>query len=156
MRLRFGRFTFLDVGDLSGTPLFSLVCPVNLIGPTDLYLVAHHAGPDAGDAATFSGIAPRVAILNNGTKKGGSPEVLAALHQARGLEDAWQLHRSLPPGPRFFNDDRIANLDESTAHWIKVSAKADGSFIVTNGRTGAAKAYGARPGVSRPIAPAVP
>jgi len=145
VRLRFGQFTFLDVGDLSGQPLFSLVCPTNLIGPTDLYLVAHHGGADAGDAASFAGIAPRVAILNNGSKKGGAPEVLAALHQAHGLEDAWQLHRSLPPGPRFFNDDHIANLDESTAHWLKVSAKTDGSFIVTNGRTGAAKAYDARP-----------
>ena len=28
--------------------------------------------------------------------------------------------------------------------------------VVTNGRTGAAKTYGARPGLSRPIAPAVP
>jgi hypothetical protein len=89
-------------------------------------------------------------------KKGGSPEVLAALHQAPGLEDAWQLHRSLPPGPRFFNDDRVANLDESTSHWIKVSAKSDGSFVVTNGRTGVTKAYGAPAGVSRPIAAAVP
>jgi competence protein ComEC len=156
VRLRFGRFTFLDVGDLSGAPLFSLVCPASLIGPTDLYLVAHHGGPDAADRATFAGLAPRVAILNNGVKKGGSPEVLAALHQASALEDAWQLHRSLPPGPRFFNDDHIANLDESTSHWIKVSAKSDGSFVVTNGRTGAAKAYGARAGVSRPIAVAVP
>ena len=155
VRLRFGQFTFLDVGDLSGQPLFSLVCPANLIGPTDLYLVAHHGGADAGDAASFAGIAPRVAILNNGSKKGGAPEVLAALHQARGLEDAWQLHRSLPPGPRFFNDDHIANLDESTAHWLKVSAKTDGSFIVTNGRTGAAKAYGARSAAS-PAPRAVP
>jgi competence protein ComEC len=152
VRMRFGRFTFLDVGDLSGAPLFALVCPANLIGPTDLYLVAHHGGADAGDAASFAAIAPRVAILNNGAKKGGAPEVLAALHEARGLEDAWQLHRSLPPGPRFFNDDHIANLDESTAHWLKVSAKADGSFVVTNGRTGAAKAYGVRSGVSRPTA----
>jgi len=152
IRLRFGQFTFLDVGDLTGAPLFALVCPANLIGPTDLYLVAHHGGPDAADPATFAAIAPRVAILNNGTTKGGSREVLAALHQARGLEDAWQLHRSLPPGPRFFSDDRIANLDESTAHWLKVSASADGSFTVTNGRTGAAKAYGVRSGVSRPIA----
>jgi competence protein ComEC len=156
VRLRFGRFTFLDVGDLSGSPLFALVCPNNLIGPTDLYLVAHHGGADAGDRASFAAIAPRVAILNNGTKKGGAPEVLAALHRATGLEDAWQLHRSLPPGARFFNDDRIANLDESTAHWLKVSAKEDGSFVVTNGRTGAAKAYGVRPGSTRPIAPAVP
>jgi competence protein ComEC len=156
VRLRFGRFTFLDVGDLSGPPLFALACPANLIGPTDVYLVAHHGGPDAADPATFAAFAPRVAILNNGTSKGGSPEVLAALHQARGLEDAWQLHRSLPQGSRFFDDEHIANLDETTAHWLKVSAKADGSFVVTNGRTGAAKAYGARPGAARPIARAVP
>jgi beta-lactamase superfamily II metal-dependent hydrolase len=153
--LRFGRFTFLDPGDLSGAPLRALACPVNMIGPTDLYLVAHHGGPDAADPATFAAFAPRVAILNNGVSKGGSPEVLAALHQARGLEDAWQLHRSLPPGPRYFNDDHVANLDEDAAHWIKVSASTDGSFIVTNGRTSGAKAYGARPGASRSSARAV-
>jgi hypothetical protein len=107
--------------------------------------------PDAADAATFAAIAPRVAILNNGKAKGGSKEVLDALHHAPGLEDAWQLHRSLPPGPRFFNDDRVANLDESTAFWLKVSAKPDGSFVVTNARTGEAKAYGA----SRPTPRAV-
>jgi beta-lactamase superfamily II metal-dependent hydrolase len=152
IRLRFGQFTFLDVGDLSGSPLFALACPRSLVGPTDVYLVAHHGGADAGDAASFAAIAPRVAILNNGEKKGGAPEVLAALHQARGLEDAWQLHRSLPPGPRFFNDDRVANLDSSTAHWLKLSARTDGSFAVTNGRTGETKTYGARSGASRPSA----
>ena len=156
VRLRFGRFIFLDPGDLSGAPLFALVCPDNLIGPTDLYLVAHHGGVDAADPATFAAFAPRVAMLNNGAAKGGSPEVLAALHQARGLEDAWQLHRSLPAGPRYFSDDHVANLDDTTAHWIKVSAKSDGSFIVTNGRTGASKAYGPRSGASRPSARAVP
>ena len=71
VRLRYGRFTFLDVGDLTGAPLFALVWPANLIGPTDLYLVAHHGGPDAADPATFAAIAPRVAILNNGRAKGG-------------------------------------------------------------------------------------
>ena len=143
--LRFGRFRFLDLGDLSGAPLHALVCPNSLIGPVDVYLVAHHGGPDAADLATFAGFAPRVAILNNGTAKGGSPQVLTALHQARGLEDAWQLHRSLPAGPRFFTDEHIANLDESTAHWIKLSARTDGSFVVSNSRTGASKLYGPRP-----------
>lgn len=156
IRLRLGRFTFLDVGDLSGPPLHALVCPSNLIGPADVYLVAHHGGPDAADPATFAAFAPRVAILNNGVSKGGSPQVLAALHKSPGLQDAWQLHRSLPPGPRFFTDDHIANLDDSTAHWIKLSARPDGSFIVTNGRTGAAKAYGPTSGTSRPTARAVP
>jgi hypothetical protein len=82
--------------------------------------------------------------------------MLAALHQARGLEDVWQLHRSTPPGPRFVRDDHTANLDDSTAHWIKVSASEDGSFIVTNGRTNEAKSYGARPGTTRSMPRSVP
>ena len=38
-------------------------------------------------------------------------------------------------------DDRIANLDETTSAWIKVSARRDGSFTATNGRTGATVSY---------------
>ena len=142
VRLRFGRFTFLDVGDLTGPPLFALACPNDLIGPTDVYLVAHHGGLDAADPATFAAFRPRVAIVDNGTRKGGAPELLAALHQVRGLEGAWQLHASAAPGAQNYPDDRVANLDETTAHWIKVSAKEDGSFTVTNGRTGAVTRYG--------------
>src|SRR5438046_2357786 len=35
--LRFGRFRFLDVGDLSGKPLFALFCPNDLVGPVAAY-----------------------------------------------------------------------------------------------------------------------
>lgn len=139
--LQFGRFRFLDVGDLSGPPLFALVCPKDLIGPVDVYLVAHHGGVDAVDPATLSAFKPRAAVLNNGATKGGAPEMFAALHAASGIEDVWQLHASRNPGAENFANDRIANLDETTAHWIKVSANKDGSFSVTNGRTGATKAY---------------
>jgi hypothetical protein len=38
-------------------------------------------------------------------------------------------------------DSGIANLDESTSHWIKLIAKEDGSFRVLNGRTGEGKSY---------------
>jgi beta-lactamase superfamily II metal-dependent hydrolase len=143
IQLRFGEFRVLDVGDLSGTPLFALACPNSLVGPIDVYLVAHHGGPDAGDPATFAAFRPRVAILNNGATKGGVPETFAALRAAPGV-DVWQLHRSEKPGARNFPDDRIANLDESTAHWLLVSAREDGSFTVTNGRTGSGRDYGAR------------
>jgi competence protein ComEC len=143
-RLRFGRFRFLDLGDLTGAPLFALACPANRVGPVDVYLVTHHGGVDAADPATFAAFKPRVAIVNNGPRKGGAPETFAALRQAAGLEDAWQLHRSEPAGPQNLSDDRIANVDDTTAHWIKLSATADGSFRVENGRTGESRAYAPR------------
>jgi beta-lactamase superfamily II metal-dependent hydrolase len=146
IRVQFGKFRFLDVGDLSGQPLFALACPRSLVGPVDVYLVAHHGDEDAADPATLAAFKPRVAILNNGARKGGAPAMFASLHQAReqGLEDVWQLHRSENPGARNFTDEQIANLDERTAHWIKLSANDDGSFRVMNGRTGVAKSYRVR------------
>ena len=142
--VRFGRFRFLDVGDLSGAPLFNLVCPHNLIGPTDVYLVAHHGGADASDPATFAAFQPRVAIMNNGLQKGGAESTFETLHHVANLEDVWQLHWSQPAGEKNFAAARIANLDESTAHWIEVIASADGSFRVLNARTGEVKTYPAR------------
>ncbi len=143
IRLQYGKFRFLDVGDLSGPPLFALVCPNDLIGPVDVYLVAHHGGPDAADPATFGAFAPRVAVLNNGAVKGGAPETLATLHRTPNV-DVWQLHKSTNTGAVNFADDRVANLDDRTAHWIKLSANDDGSFRVVNGRTGAGKNYSVR------------
>lgn len=140
----FGKFRFLDVGDLSGPPLFNLACPKSLIGPVDAYLVAHHGGPDAADPATFAAFKPRVAIMNNGLKKGGARETYESLHHVAGLEDVWQLHRSEAAGDSNFPAERIANLDESTGHWVELIASEDGSFRVLNGRTGEAKDYPAR------------
>jgi competence protein ComEC len=141
----FGRFRFLDLGDLTGEPLFKLACPKNMIGPVDAYLVAHHGGGDASDPATFAAFKPRIAIMNNGLKKGGSRAVYEALHQVHGLQDVWQVHRSEAAGDQNFAIDRIANIDESTAHWIKLTASEDGSFRVRNGRTGLGKNYSSRP-----------
>ena len=83
-------------------------------------------------------------MVNNGADKGGAPETLGAMRHAAGLEDVWQLHRSQIEGSQNYADERIANLDDTTAHWIKVSANEDGSFTVTNGRTGESKSYSAR------------
>jgi competence protein ComEC len=142
--IRYGRFRFLDVGDLTGHPLFDLACPKDLIGPVDAYLVAHHGGPDAADPATFAAFKPRVAIMNNGLHKGGALATYQALHQVPGLEGVWQLHSSAAAGDSNFAAGNIANLDESTAHWIKLVASADGSFRVLNQRTGEWKRYPAR------------
>ena len=142
--IRYGKFRFLDVGDLSGQPLFSLACPKNMIGPVDAYLVAHHGGPDVADPATFAAFGPRVAIMNNGVSKGGARTTYQALHQVAGLEDVWQLHLSAEAGDSNFAPPYVANLDESAAHWIELVAREDGSFRILNQRTGEWKAYPAR------------
>ena len=149
--LRFGKFRFVDLGDLSGEPLFNLFCPNNLLGSIDVYLVPHHGGSDTTYPATFA-VHPRVAIVNNGPNKGGSPEGLAALRQVLAPEDVWQLHRSQLNGSVNFPDSQLANLDETTGHWIKVSASEDGSFRVTNGRTGTVRSYGTRRPMARTVA----
>ena len=98
---------------------------------------------EAASPALFA-VEPRVAMMNNGATKGGSPEAFEALHQAVAsgrLQAVWQVDKSANAGVRNVGDDRIANLDERTGHWIKVSASEDGGFTVTNGRTGETVAY---------------
>ena len=140
VRLQYGEFRFLDVGDLSGAPLFALACPVNMIGTSDVYLVSHHGADDASDPSLFAAVTPRVAIFNNGQTKGAQKEALATVAAIPSI-DAWQLHRTTNTDAVNVADARIANLDETTNAWIKIVAKSDGSFSVTNGRTGLSKAY---------------
>jgi beta-lactamase superfamily II metal-dependent hydrolase len=141
--LQFGKFRFLDVGDLTGAPLFDLACPSDRLGPVDVYLVTHHGGADAADPALFRAVNPRVAILNNGARKGGAPEALEML-RALPQTETWQLHRAEINGAVNVAEEFIANLDDRTAHWIRISASEDGSFAVTNPRTGVTKRYGPR------------
>ncbi len=140
VRVSFGAFRFLDLGDLNWNPLGRLACPDNLVGPVDLYLVPHHANSDSNVPAFLAAVRPRVIVSNNGAEKGGAADALASLHRL-GV-DVWQLHASRAEGAQNSNAALIANVDDgATSHWIKVSASADGSFTVTNHRTGATKAY---------------
>jgi hypothetical protein len=78
-------------------------------------------------------------VFSNGTRKGAQATTLATL---RSLNIAgWQLHRTQNPGAENMPDAQIANVDTSTSAWIKLSATRDGSFTVTNGRTGQRVSY---------------
>ena len=147
IRLRYGAFRFLDVGDLVASKMTDLVCPANLIGEVDAYLVAHHANSDPSLPAVFEAIRPRVAIADNGPWKGATPPTMTALHELRTPADVWQLHRTINYGAENFPENFIANLGfeaADTASWIKLSATENGAFSVTNGRTGWTKHYAAR------------
>ncbi len=142
--LTFGRFTFLDLGDLSWNPLGRLVCPNDLLGHVDLFLVPHHSNDDAAVPAMLTALKPRAIVSNNGTTKGGTAEAFARVHHLPDT-DVWQLHKSMNTGSINSDDALLANVDEGqSSYWIKVTAAEDGSFTVTNARTKATRSYRVR------------
>jgi len=145
--IRFGNFRIIDMGDLTWNKEHELVCPNNKIGTVDLYIVSHHGSDLSGSPAFVQGIHPRVAIMDNGARKGGSASVWQTIHTSPGLEDIWQLHYAIAGGKdNNAPDTFIANTDEQgdQGNWIHVSVHPDGSFIVTNTRNKYAKTYGPR------------
>ena len=165
----FGAFRAIHLGDLTKNKEFELMCPSNRIGTVNVLLGLHHGVDSSNSEVLVHALRPRVAIMNNGTRKGGQPEVMKTVHSSPGLEDLWQMHFSELSGQEYTVPGMfIANVpDESmtvmpvapasvpaagapappapvhngTAYWIKVSAQTDGSFTVTNGRTGFRKTY---------------
>jgi competence protein ComEC len=167
--LTYGRFRTLDLGDLTWNGELDLMCPRNRIGTVDLYLTSHHGLERSGSPALVHALRPRVAVMNNGTRKGGTPDAFRVLHESPGLEDLWQLHWSynvaLDNAPAVF----VANVDDtatvatvltapaaapagrgrggpppvahSPAYLITVSARQDGTFTVTNTRNQFSKTY---------------
>ncbi|HYA25967.1 MAG TPA: MBL fold metallo-hydrolase [Terriglobales bacterium] len=144
--ISYGKFRFLDLGDLTEQKELDLVCPNNLIGTVSLYLTTHHGmAPDNPKALVWA-LQARVAIMNNGAHKGGHPEAWQIVHDSPGLVDLWQLHYAVDGGKDHnVADDLIANVDEkSDGHYIKVAAEPDGTFTVSNSRNGVSRKYGER------------
>jgi len=146
--LRFGKFKFIDMGDLTWNYEQKLVCPNNLIGKVDLFQTSHH-GLDRSNSPQFVwAIQPKVALMNNGPRKGGPESVFETLRKSPGIEDIWQVHLALRI-PKEINVDekQIANLEpteECKGNMLKASVAANGSYIVTNLRNGLSKTYQAR------------
>ena len=160
--LTYGKFRTIDLGDLTWNYELELMCPTNRIGTVDVYLTSHHGVNQSGSPALVHGLAPRVAIMNNGIRKGGSLEAFRTLHASPGLEDLWQLHWSYNVGLEHNTagvfianvepDDAVAAGRPATgaaphvpAYWLKISATPDGAFTVTNPRNGFSKTYRSRP-----------
>ncbi|MGA2327778.1 MAG: MBL fold metallo-hydrolase [Bryobacteraceae bacterium] len=141
--LRFGKFGFADLADLTWNKELALVCPSNPMGTADVYLITHHGMDISNSPPVVRALHPRVAIANNGVKKGGSPAAWQAVRGSPGIEDVWQLHYSETGGKENNSPERfIANLEAACqGHWLKLAAEPNGAFTVTNGRNNFSKTY---------------
>jgi beta-lactamase superfamily II metal-dependent hydrolase len=93
--LTFGSWRFLDLGDLTWNVEHQLVSPDDRLGPVDVYQVTHHGLEISNNPVLIKTVAPRVAIFNNGPRKGGHPSVMATLRRVPKIEGIYQLHRNL-------------------------------------------------------------
>jgi beta-lactamase superfamily II metal-dependent hydrolase len=170
--ITFGRFKTVHLGDLTWNKESDLMCPTNRLGTVDVFIVSHHGQAISNGEVLVHALSPRVMIMNNGTRKGGQPDAMKVLFSSPGLEDLWQIHFSLLSGQEFTVpgmfiangvDDQPTTMPiaattapapgpgaapppahNGAAYWIKVSARDDGSFVVTNARNGFSKSYAAR------------
>ena len=147
--LSYGKFEFLDLGDLTWNVESRLACPSNLLGQIDLYQTTHHGLANSNNPVLVSAVAPQVAVFNNGSRKGAAPEVFSLLKSLPSVEGIFQVHKNLDSGPDGnAPEDYIANLggDEGCAgHLLKVSVSADGStYTVTNGRNNVSRTFTSR------------
>ena len=141
--LTFGKLRLLDLGDLTHDQEAKLMCPINKLGKIDIFIVSHHGWKQSDSPALVHGITPRVAIMDNGAKKGGSPSVWDTISKSPNLENLWQLHYSEEGGTAHnVAEEFIANPSGPDAgNYLQLTVRPNGSFAVLNSRTGKTKDY---------------
>jgi len=106
--LQFGRFRFLDVGDLTGRR-----CTRSRVPPIASVLSTCISWRTTAGWMRRSGDLRRsqaaVAVMNNAEQKGGGAETFAALHDVPGMRSGSSTARRTPAA-RNFDDATIANV----------------------------------------------
>jgi len=142
----FGKFKFVDLGDLTWNVEQTLMCPNNRVGSADIFQVSHHGQDISNSPQLVHALAPTVAVMNNGGSKGGAAATFETLKASPGLKDVWSLHRvTANDAEHNAPDDLTANLaGGDQAYFIKAVVDANGSYTLTNGRNGTTKTYASR------------
>jgi len=150
--IEFGKFRLLDLGDIPFVEEVALTCPINKIGQIDLFIATHHGLFFSNSPALVRSVGPRVALMENGAKKGGSPAAWDTIRTSSGLEALYQLHWSEEGGPAHNSaPDFLANLEGPDAgNYFKIWAYPGGSFAVWNSRTGKKDSYQKRVTIPAP------
>ena len=146
MMITFGKLRILDLGDLTWGEERPLMCPIDKLGKVDIYVASHHGFDRSGSPALVDAIAPRLVIMDNGGHKGGDPTTFETIEGSSRVKDLWQLHTAQASDAKHNTaESRIANLPGPDAgNYLKVTARQDGTYSVTNSRTSESVEYSAK------------
>jgi len=141
--ITFGSFRILDLGDLTSSHEHELMCPANKIGTVDVFVASHHMGAAANTPQLVHAIHARLAIADNGPRKGGKAKAWQTVHDTPGIQDIWQLHYAIDAGKDHNSADPfLANLyEQCEGKWLRLTAERDGTFTVFNSRNKYEKTY---------------
>ena len=113
-----------------------MACPVNRIGEVDLFLTTHHGSGQSNAPVLVHALKARVAIMNNGARKGGDLPVLQTVKSAPGLEDLWMLHYAVVAGAKAtWRSRRSRTSAMCPIHGVKTPASASTSPCSRTGRS---------------------
>ena len=149
--LTFGDFKFFDGGDLTWAYEKNLVSPYNVVGTVDVYQTDHHGLDVSNNPILVQSLAPTVAVMNNGPKKGGTEVAFAALKSAKSIKARYQMHQSFnapdqenAPAEFVANHDNLVGPDAAKcpANLIKLSVASDGkSYTISIPATGHSQTF---------------
>jgi competence protein ComEC len=146
-KLTFGKFTFLDLGDLTWNKELELACPENHLGHVTLFQATHHGffNDNSGAPAHVWSLHPQVVVVNNGPRKGLGANAWDTIAKIPGLEDTWQVHLSLATDAAHnTSEQQIANAEPTAqckGNFLKASVSSNGKYTITNSRNGFSKTY---------------
>jgi hypothetical protein len=149
-KLTYGKFTFLDLGDLTWNKELELSCPENHLGQVTLYQATHHGfyNDNSGAPAHVWSLQPQVVIVNNGPRKGLGANAWDTISKIPNLEDTWQVHLSLATDQAHNTASKqIANMEPTSdckGNFLKASISPNGKFTITNSRNNFTKSYTTR------------
>ncbi|MGE3312203.1 MAG: ComEC/Rec2 family competence protein [Limisphaerales bacterium] len=158
--LTFGGFRFYVGGDLTWNAEARLIWPEILVPEVDLYQVVHHGFDTSNHPRLVQALNPIVSVMNNGSTKGTSGEVLATLRGLPALKAQFQVHKNVRPDGSTNNcpDDCIANLErECAGHYVHGSVSPGGGKFTIVPRPGAtARTFETRGGSRTPATQGTP